>query len=189
MSHGTRYSKEERMNILQYRQSHTYQETAKEFGVSQMTIARWEKRYMRNITNTKAVEIDSFLTREEFTALLQVVKFLEGVKMVALISAEGQVLSSVGDAGISEEMVAAQTIRLLSTTEQLAQGVGFQSTELALVKTQTGMFLVLGAGPLAVMVIIFDATVDLTRIVSQDLAMIDRVRGEISSRYSLDASS
>ena len=45
MASGKRYTREEKDEIMEYRQTHTYRETADKYNVSQMTLARWSRRY------------------------------------------------------------------------------------------------------------------------------------------------
>ena len=44
MAYGKRYSKEEKEEIMQYRQNHTYRETVDKYNISQMTLARWARK-------------------------------------------------------------------------------------------------------------------------------------------------
>ena len=96
MSSGKRYTPEEKNAIMQYRQTHTYQETADKYGVSQMTLARWSSVQARLQEQQgwpwgcgERVAGDAM-----YTTALQALKYLEGVKAIALYDDEGRTVTT-----------------------------------------------------------------------------------------------
>nr|MDO8114743.1 helix-turn-helix domain-containing protein [Candidatus Sigynarchaeota archaeon] len=108
MASGKRYTDEEKDEIMQYRQTHTYQETADKFNVSQMTLARWSRDYKNKIIG------DRISGDASFRIPMQVLKYLEGVKAVALLSDSGETVSLITESTFYEDILFVGTIALLA---------------------------------------------------------------------------
>ncbi len=100
MSSGKRYTTEEKEAIMFYRQTHTYQETATKYDISQMTLARWSRQYKH-----KAIKGDRYIGDPAYKTYLHVLKYLEGIKAVALFSdmTEGSAVAAIIDENVSED--------------------------------------------------------------------------------------
>ncbi len=187
MSTGRRYSLTEKREILRYRANHTYEETSQKFGVSQMTLARWSKRIMLNSSNTGKLDLshtsDAATPESErlkfIGSLLDVLKFNEGVKYVALISDSGEFIASTGAKEVPDEMVLANTAALLALGDRASRAFMQGDLDMVLTKASSGATLILGAGPKACLVMFLDDTMNLL----QFFPVIDKVRTAIKNFY------
>jgi hypothetical protein len=178
MSYGKRYSDEEREKILEFRKTHTYKETMAAFGISQMTLFRWESKATVKPDDSELTTPDA---QEDINVLIKVVKFLEGVKAVALVAASGKPIASELDPGLDEYRVLALTAAFLAVTERAGNQLGFELPKMILANYETGTFMIVGAGPKAALVVIFDALADFAQIIAPDLGIINRVKEEITA--------
>lgn len=167
MSHGKRYSAKERKQILAYLESHTYEETVKEFEVSQMTLARWVKRKKEretrfptyNFAEAKIPEIQMFL---------KMLELMEEIDTVFLVSTTGQLLTTpVSPPSIDQARIVPLISKLLSNVDVYVQDLLQAIDQKALVetvhlfseimvKTVFGIVLVVGLNTQAVIMIVFN---------------------------------
>jgi len=100
MSSGKRYSKEEKEEIMHYRLNHTYRETADKYSVSQMTLARWSRKY-----KIEGITGDRYTGDPAYKTFLEVLKYLEGVRSVALFNdmTDGSSVASIIENSVSED--------------------------------------------------------------------------------------
>jgi predicted regulator of Ras-like GTPase activity (Roadblock/LC7/MglB family) len=164
MSSGKRYSKEEKAEIMQYRQTHTYKETADKYSVSQMTLARWSRNYK---------------------TFLKVLKYLEGVKSVALFSimTDGSAVASISDNNISEDVLFLNMTAVLSAAGRSSEELGLGTLDMLMSKCREGLLLIQGINPNLLVIMIYGGKVDVQKIVNQDFPFIDRVRLDILSKF------
>jgi len=106
--YGKRYSKEEKEEIMQYRKTHTYRETADRYSVSQMSLARWNRKL-----KTESVGEFRYTGDPDYRTFLQTLKYLEGVRAVALYSI-GSSVTSIIDNKISDDVISLAMIKFLS---------------------------------------------------------------------------
>ena len=179
MSSGKRYSKEEKEEIMHYRQSHTYRETADKYSVSQMSLARWSQKY-----KNKVVTGDRFTGDPAYKAPLQALKYIEGVKAIGIFSdmTDGSSVASLTDNNISEDVLFLAMITLLSATVRSTEDLNLGIFNMLLTKHSDGFLLLRGISPTLVMIVIYGENTDIHKII-QDLAFIERVGQDISKRY------
>ncbi|MBN2152462.1 MAG: roadblock/LC7 domain-containing protein [Candidatus Lokiarchaeota archaeon] len=177
MSSGKRYTPEEKGEIMQYRQTHTYQETADKYGVSQMTLARWSRLQKDKVIITNRLSGDP-----AYAGALQALKYLEGMKAAALYSDAGEVVSTISDSTLYEDALFTPTVALLAAADRFAQEVDIGRLEMVLTKCAGGLLFMLEAGPRSLLVLLYGGSVDVRKIVVQDLPFIDRVRQDIRSQ-------
>ncbi|MHA1522724.1 MAG: hypothetical protein ACTSRK_21380 [Promethearchaeota archaeon] len=180
MSSGKRYSKDEKEEIMYYRQTHTYRETADKYSVSQMTLARWGRKY-----KNKQVTRDYFTGDPAYKTFLQILKYLEGVKAVAIFSdmTDGSAVASITDNNLSEDTLFLAMIGLLSAGARSTKDIGLGALDMMMTKNKDGILYIRGLGPTLLMIMIYDGNVDVHRIVTQDFVLIDRVRQDISKIF------
>lgn len=180
MATGKRYSKAEKEAIMHYRQSHTYQETADKFSVSQMTLARWAKKY-----RDKTVKGDRFSGDPKYHSLLQVLRYLQGVKGVAVFSemTMGEPVASICEQSISEDVLAMSMMALLSGTARATDDLDLGSLNVVLTKNKKGYLLIRGISVDLLIIILFDQSTNFASIISEDFSFIDRVGADICQLY------
>jgi transposase-like protein len=180
MSSGKRYSKEEKAEIMQYRQTHTYKETADKYSVSQMTLARWSRKY-----KNKQVDGDRFTGDPAYKTFLKVLKYLEGVKSVALFSimTDGSAVASISDNNISEDVLFLNMTAVLSAAGRSSEELGLGTLDMLMSKCREGLLLIQGINPNLLVIMIYGGKVDVQKIVNQDFPFIDRVRLDILSKF------
>jgi predicted regulator of Ras-like GTPase activity (Roadblock/LC7/MglB family) len=176
MSSGKRYSPDEIEEIMQYRQNHTYQETQTKYSVSQMTLARWSRKF-KKLTQSG----DHFIGDPVFKIPLQVLKYLEGVKAVAIYSdmSDGSSGASILDNNVSEDALFLAMISILAASERSKDDLDMGKLEMILTKHTEGLFLIVGISATWIMAILFDGKKDLGKLINQDYSYIDRIRKEI----------
>ncbi len=185
MSTGKRYTLAEKRKILRHLQDHTYEETSKEFGVSQMTLARWSKRIMLDNPNDETFGepntsggANQASERMKFIeSLLQVLKFNEEVKYVALISDAGQLITSVGTEEVSDDKLVANTAAILAVHDRTAREFRQGMLNLVYTVASNGGMLIAGAGPHACVVMLLDNGVNLV----QFFPIIDKIRNALKN--------
>jgi len=176
MSQGRRYTEEEQEEILRYQRTHTYLETSEKYGVSQMTLARWARRSKMSILNYTGIEAP-----QDLATILQSLKFLEGIKVISVISSIGQTVASIGLEKASETTIAAITAAILSLGDRASGMVGQGKLEMVCMKSSEGTIIVIGAGETAVLVLLFDGSADVGNIFTKELPLINRVRSAIEA--------
>jgi predicted regulator of Ras-like GTPase activity (Roadblock/LC7/MglB family) len=186
MSTGRRYSLAEKREILRYRADHTYEATCQKFGVSQMTLARWSKRIMMQADNTTNTPKDSSPLVEKvkfLESLLQVLKFNEGVLSVSLVNDMGEIVTSVGTQMVGQELIAANTAAMLALGERSSRTFMQGNLDIIFTRSSEGATLIAGAGQHAVIVLLFEGSVDLIKLFTQDFPVIDKIRNVIKNLY------
>ncbi len=180
MSSGKRYSKDEKEEIMHYRHNHTYRETADKYSVSQMTLARWS----RKIKN-KELDGDRFTGDPAYKTFLHVLKYLEGVKAIALVSdmTDGSSVASIIDNDVNEDALFLAMLTILSATARSTEEIALGQLNTVLTRNSDGILLIRGVGPTLLMIMIYDGNSDIHKIVTQDFPLIDRVREDISKRF------
>jgi predicted regulator of Ras-like GTPase activity (Roadblock/LC7/MglB family) len=197
MEHGKRYTKDERMEILRFRETHTFQVTSAKFGVSMMTLFRWSQQY-----GTKQEEIVreekkmDMITRygedlnsedkakaAELAKMLEVLKYIKGVKAIALITEEGQLLTMIATKEVQDvdlNMIATATLSLgQRTSDQLFLG----NMETVIIKSKKGIFFVIGAGPSLAITLLFGDQADLRHLFAEDFTVIERVKQAVRENF------
>jgi predicted regulator of Ras-like GTPase activity (Roadblock/LC7/MglB family) len=184
MSSGKRYTPEEKEEIMQYRQTHTYQETTDKYGVSQMTLARWSRVHARLQEQQgwpwgcgERVAGDVI-----YATALQALKYLEGVKAIALYDDEGRTVSMISENTIYENILPGSTIAMLSVADRSSKMINIGKLEMILIKCSGGMLFMLEAGTKLLLVLLYGGNVDLRKIIAEDLPFIDRVRQDIRNQ-------
>ncbi len=180
MSSGKRYTPEEKEEIMQYRQTHTYQETADKYGVSQMTLARWSRLH-----KDKAIITDRVSGDPAYANALRALKYLEGVKAVALYSDAGQVVATISDNTLYEDALFMPTIALLSAADRSAKEIDLGRLEMVLTQCAGGLLFMLEAGTRLLLVMLYGGSVDVRKIIAQDLPFIDRVRQDLRNQFEI----
>ena len=180
MSSGKRYSKEEKEEIMYYRQSHTYRETADRYSVSQVTLARWSQKYKNTV-----VTGDRYLGDPAYKILLQALKYTEGVKAIGIFTdmSDGSSLASLTDNSISEDVLFLAMITSLSATERSTESLKLGTLNFLLSRHSNGFLLINGINPTLIMIMIYGENTDIHKIINQDFVLIDRVCADISKRY------
>jgi predicted regulator of Ras-like GTPase activity (Roadblock/LC7/MglB family) len=179
MSSGKRYSIEEKEAIMFYRQTHTYQETAAKYEVSQMTLARWSRQYKR-----KAITGDRYIGDPDYKTYLYVLKYLEGVKAVALFSdmTEGSAVAGIIDENVSEDALFIEMTTILGVADRSSEELDLGKLEMVVTKNSEGILLIRGVGPTLALILIYRGMPDLQKIILQDGPMVDRVCQDIIHR-------
>ncbi len=184
MSSGKRYSPEEKDEIMRYRQTHTYQETADKYGVSQMTLARWSRVHAR-LQEKQGLPWgcgERVAGDIVYTTALQALKYLEGVKAIALYDDEGRTVSMISENTFHEDILPGPTIAMLSVADRSSRMIDIGRLEMILTKCTGGLLFMLEAGTKLVLVLLYAGNVDVRKIIAQDLPFIDRVRQDIRNR-------
>jgi len=208
MSHGKRYGVKERKEILEYLQSHTYQETMEKFDVSQMSLARWVKNQKRReepyatipLLNVSLLNADSV---KEIQIYLKLLENLENVRAVSLITAAGELIlpetkENTDNSAVESvksgfrsifsnefDIIPIITNFLLCThgfTQAVTVKVPKQISHLfdnLSVKTPIGTFLLKDTG-MAILVVLFKPSIDLDEIIVKDYQLIKQIAGQIS---------
>ena len=193
MSHGKRYTALERKKILDFLEAHTYDETMKEYNVSQMTLARWVKR-MKN----RRGRLNDYIIKPEqipeIQLFLNMLELLEEIKDVFLISSTGQLVKA-SSSQITEHSdlifqdpngIVPLVSKLFANTEEFTHSV-FQnlqgdekSMELNIfseivINTSQGVVLVSGLGSKAAVMIIFEEYCKIKEIYSTHYHYINQI--------------
>lgn len=126
---------------------------------------------MTNILNYTGIE-----EPQDLATILQALKFLEGIKVISVISAVGQAVASIGVEKDSETAIAAITAAILSLGDRASSMVGQGKLEMVCVKSSEGTIVVIEAGETAVLVLLFDGSADVGNIFTKELPLINRVR-------------
>src|SRR5271157_1965535 len=194
MAHGMRYTKEEKEEILRFRKTHTFQETSAKYGVSMMTLFRWSKHY-KDSTNVifksyddkaRAVLIRSPSGIQDPTKpmhivkVLEVLKFIEGVKAIALFNEEGQSIALLARDDINEDGLFMASISLYGTSQTASKQLGQGNVDMVISRSAAGMHLVMGAGEDRILSVLFGESGDFKHLIAEDLAVIERVRQALS---------
>jgi predicted regulator of Ras-like GTPase activity (Roadblock/LC7/MglB family) len=197
---GKRYTNEEKKEILQFRETHTYQETSEKYGISQMTLARWSQRLRKNEYEKKTEVIkmemkirygenlnaDLKAKAPELTTTLEVLKFLKGIKLIALVNDDGQLLTMLskktGDFPEPNEIVM-NTIAALSLAGRASGQLKMGTLETMVMKSNHGFLLINAAGPQLVLTLLFDEEADLKHLFQEDFAVIGRVAQLLAEKY------
>ncbi|MHA1560666.1 MAG: hypothetical protein ACTSPA_00950 [Promethearchaeota archaeon] len=172
---GKRYSKEEKEEIMKYRQTHTYRETAEKYSVSQMSLARWNRKH-----KTESVGEFRYTGDPDYRTFLQTIKYLEGVRAVALFSV-GSSVASIIDNSISEETLYLAMIKFLS--EKTMEEIDLGSFDMLLTKTSYGFLFLRGVAPNLLLIMIYGGKTDIQKIINQDFPFIERVRQDIRKQF------
>ena len=177
MSSGKRYSKEEKEEIMHYRQNHTYRETADKYSVSQMTLARWSRKY-----KIEGITGDRYTGDPAYKTFLEVLKYLEGVRSVALFSdmTDGSSKASIIENGISEDGLFLGMLTYLSASSRTVEEFDLGTLDINLTKTSKGFLLIRGAGSNVLLIMVYRGNTDFQKLVNQDFPLIDRVCADIS---------
>lgn len=180
MSTGKRYSKEEKEEIMQYRQSHTYLETAQKYDVSQMTLARWSKKYGK-----LTLSGDRFIGDSRYRNYLNVLKYIPGVKGVCIYSdmTDGSSLVSLMESSLSEDVIFLGLMSVLSATSRYLEDLDLGNLKSMSVESDTGALLIRGINSVLLMVLIFESLESIYTIVQQNLHIIERVGADIGQTY------
>ncbi len=178
MSSGKRYSKDEKESIMYYRQTHTYQETAQKYSVSQMSLARWSRKFKNS--NFAG---DRYSGDPAYKTFLHVLKYLKGVKAVALYSGmtDGSTLASITDNSISEDVLFLSISALLAATDRSTQELSLGGLNMVLLKNKEGFLFIRDIDPSLQVIIVYDGSTNINSIVTQDFPLIERVRQDISN--------
>ena len=184
MSSGKRYTPEEKEEIMQYRQTHTYQETADKYGVSQMTLARWSRALLRlqEQQGWPWGSEEQVAGDATYATALQALKYLEGVKAIALYDDEGRTVSMISENTIYENILPGSTIAMLSVADRSSKMINIGKFELMLTKCSGGMLFMLEAGTKLVLVLLYGGGIDVRKIIAEDLPFIDRVRQDLRAK-------
>ncbi len=181
MATGTRYSKEQREEILAFLEDHTYEETQTKFGVSQMTLARWVKRArrmeMRLDTNTLTISTEQ---KQDLELMVKMLQLLEGVESVVIINQSGDSIASALGPKEKINRIVTTAVALLAIGERTGESLGGFVKEVY-VETSGRKILVVEAGKKAVLTIIFSVDANHQDIVTHNFYHIDRIRGLIAS--------
>jgi len=172
---GKRYSKEEKEEIMKYRQTHTYRETAEKYSVSQMSLARWNRK-----NKTESVGEFRYTGDPDYRTFLQTIKYLEGVRAVALFSV-GSSVASIIDNSITEETLYLAMIKFLS--EKTMEEIDLGSFDMLLTKTSYGFLFLRGVAPNLLLIMIYGGKTDIQKIINQDFPFIERVRQDIRKQF------
>ena len=86
MSQGKRYDAKERKEILEYLEKTSYRETMEEYGVSQMSLARWVKNKKRRETLPEKLNEE---IQKEIEIYLKLIDNMDQVKTTVLITDGG----------------------------------------------------------------------------------------------------
>ena len=179
MSSGKRYSKEEKEEIMHYRQNHTYRETADKYKVSQMSLARWSQKF-----KNKVVTGDRFTGDPVYKVPLQALKYIEGVKAIGVFSdnTDGSSVASLTDDNISEDVLFLAMITSLSATVRSTESLDLGTFNLLISRHSKGFLVIPGISQTLIMIIIYGENTDINKII-KDLPYIERVGQDISKRY------
>jgi predicted regulator of Ras-like GTPase activity (Roadblock/LC7/MglB family) len=198
MEHGKRYTQDEKKEILQFRESHTFQETSEKYNVSMMTLFRWNQQlrnvHKKNIKEEKKMEMVIRLNEEngdptkksksmELAKVLEVLKFLPGVKAITLINDEGQLVSMVASKEAQDLDLINIVVAMLALGQRASQELVLGNLEMIFNKSKLGLLLIVGAGPRLVLTILFDEQADVKQLFSEDFVVIERVKQAISENY------
>jgi predicted regulator of Ras-like GTPase activity (Roadblock/LC7/MglB family) len=180
MSSGKRYAPEAKDEIMQYRQTHTYEETSDKYGVSQMTLARWSREY-----KIKVIAGDRLTGDSVYGTALRVLKYLEGVKAVALYSDEGTTVAMISENTLYEDTLLMVTLGVLSVSDRSSQMLDIGKLEMTMTKCTGGLLFMREAGPKMLLVMLYGGNVDVHKIVVQEFPFIDRVRQDIRNKHEM----
>lgn len=170
MSQGKRYGTEEKKEILQYRQTHTYLETSQKYGISEMTLARWSRKL-----RDKDSREEHITGEQKYIPLIHGIKYLEGVKAAAIVNDEGIALASYLIGGESEDALRLISVALLAAADHASDELETGNIETILIKCVEGLILIQGAGPKLCIAIVFNEKMDITTIASQAFPILNRI--------------
>ncbi len=170
MSHGKRYTAKERKQILKFLETHTYEETVKEYDVSQMTIARWVKRKKARENQFPHYSIPTEQI-PEIHPYLKMLDLMDDIDSVFLVSSSGQLHIPSSSPNSKEKIdptrivpVIAQLLanthgsikQFFHTLHHDTDSLGYSTsfTEI-LLNTVFGVVFVVGLGTKAVILLVF----------------------------------
>ncbi|MHA1746921.1 MAG: hypothetical protein ACTSWW_13045 [Promethearchaeota archaeon] len=193
MSHGKRYTAKERKEIMNFLASHTYEETMKEYSVSQMSLARWVKR-----KNRAAIQVESPIKVENIPDIqhfLYMLELMEEISTAYVASTTGMLFTSSSSPsnenakGIFKDQSRIMPLigLMLSNTQNITQKLiqnlsnDRASTEIGplfteiLLNTVIGVVYLVELGPSAVSLIIFDKSCSPQEIFSTHHRYIEQI--------------
>ena len=180
MSSGKRYSKQEKEEIMLFRQTHTYRETVEKYSVSQMSLARWSRKYKKNASTG-----DRYTGDLAYQPYLHVLKYLEGVKAVSFFSVmtDGTPVASITDSSVSEDALYLAMMTLLSAAATSADTIDLGTPKTLISKNSDGLLLIRGVSPTLLVIMIYDENVDIQKIVNLDIPFIERVGNDVAHLF------
>jgi predicted regulator of Ras-like GTPase activity (Roadblock/LC7/MglB family) len=170
MSQGRRYSREEKKEILQFRQTHTYQETSQKFGVSEMTLARWSKRIDTH-TYIKDRPLNS-----NFNSWLQVIGAIREVKAVAVISDLGEIVAILNRDNLDEDMILVETANLLAKNSEAIERLYKNEIKMLFIQSAEVIFFIIEAGEHNILSIFMKPILDIRNFFIDDFPFIEKIR-------------
>jgi predicted regulator of Ras-like GTPase activity (Roadblock/LC7/MglB family) len=203
MEHGKRYTKEEKKEILRFRETHTFQETSDKFGVSMMTLFRWSRPYQSNLSVTekmlemkkmelkkRSVDVNLIRIKDktklpEIENMLEILQFLDGLKGMALINDEGRFVALYTTDNVKEEALYMTNLSLLEAAQSTCEHLIGGSVETIMIKSNVGLLLISGAGPHLVLILLFDDRVNFKRVFNEDFTVIERVKQTLENKYQI----
>jgi predicted regulator of Ras-like GTPase activity (Roadblock/LC7/MglB family) len=197
MEHGKRYTKEEKQEILRFRETHTFQDTSAKFGVSMMTLFRWNHKFGQNPKNIVKEEkkmemytrygenlnLEDKAKATELAKILEVLKFIKGVKAIALINEEGQLLVMITSKDTQDLDLNMTTAATLSLGQRTSDQLFLGNLEMILIKSKNGLLFVIGAGPALVITVMFGDQVDLKALFVEDFTAIEHIKNAIKENF------
>ena len=197
MSHGKRYTAKERKEIMNFLASHTYEETVKEYAVSQMTLARWVKRKNRATIQVESpIKVENIPDIQHFLYMLEL---MEEISTAYVASTTGMLFTSSSSPsnenakGIFKDQSRIMPLigLMLSNTQNITQkliqnlsndspstGIGPLFTEI-LLNTVIGVVYLVELGPSAVCLIIFDKSCNTQEIFSTHHQYFTKILSQI----------
>jgi len=102
-------------------------------------------------------------------------------EVVAIFSemTEGSALASITDEEVSEDTLFLAMAGLLSATSRTTTDFNLGNPQTILTKTKEGTLLIRGISPTLLIILLYRGEIDMGRIVTQDIALIDRVKADI----------
>jgi predicted regulator of Ras-like GTPase activity (Roadblock/LC7/MglB family) len=198
MEHGKRYSDDEKKEILRFRENHTFQETSDKFNISMMTLFRWNQQ-LRNpekeiIRDEKKMDMVAIYNEEnkdekfkakaiEMAKVLEVLKFIKGVKAIALIKDDGSLITMLATKDTQDVDLNGIVAATLSLGQRASDQLVLGNLEIMLIKSKKGVLFVIGAGRHTVITLLFDEQGDLKHLFGEEFTNIDRVKQIIGESY------
>jgi transposase-like protein len=170
MSQGRRYSREEKKEILQFRLTHTYQETSQKFGISEMTLARWARRIDTH-TYIKDRPLNS-----NFNSWLQVIGAIREVKAAAVVSDFGEIVAILNRENLNEDIILVQTANLLAKNVEAIEHFYKKEIKMLFIQSVEVIFLIIEAGEHNVLSIFMQPTLDTQKFFIDDYPFIEKIR-------------
>ncbi|WP_371806619.1 hypothetical protein [Candidatus Lokiarchaeum ossiferum] len=191
LSHGKRYSAKERKEILHFLETHTYEETVKEFEVSQMTLARWVKRKKERETRFPTYSFPEAQV-PEIQTFLKILELMDEINTVFLVSSTGQLLASPNSPpSIDQTRIVPLISKLLATIDVSSQDLlqvldqeAFIPENIPLfseilINTAFGVVFVVGLNTKVVIMIIFNKSCSTVDIFGKHHHYITRILTEL----------